>query len=359
MMMKKSSFMSHHQKDFALSSYEYTLPQSAIAQSPTTPRESAKLLVYERDTKRIVHSNFYHFCEFVPKDTLIVLNDTKVLKARIYAKKLNQLTQAPQTKLFEIFIHKAIDSTHFLVQIKGRVKCGDRLLLEDLPIIAYVQECLKNGMRIVYFTQNDTLLDSANILKILETYGHIPLPPYIKRKDTSQDEIFYQSVFASSIGSVAAPTASLHFSTQSLEIIRSRFDICFITLHIGAGTFMGVESEDIRNHHIHTESYSIPKQSAKAIDNAKNVLCVGTTAARCVEYYTRTKCTDGECDIFLYPSIEFKRVDYLLTNFHLPKSTLLMLISAMIGRKQCLELYAIALKEGYKFYSYGDGMLIL
>ena len=354
--------------DFLLESYDYTLPQNAIAQNPANPRESAKLLVYERQSGRITHSNFYHFCDFIPQGTLIVLNDTKVIQARIYAHKINSLTQGLSQKHYEIFFHKPLDSinqsTLFLAQIKGRVKKGDRLIIADsistqASIIVEIKECLTNGLRIVKFIQNNQDLNYPLVLNMLEKYGHIPLPPYIKRNDEKSDVLFYQSVFANHLGSIAAPTASLHFSEKSLESMRKHFELCFITLHVGAGTFMSVESADIRHHNIHTESYSLSIESAKALQKANKVLCVGTTSARCVEHYMRHKALDGECDIFLYPSVKFERVDYLLTNFHLPKSTLLMLVSAMIGREKCLELYQLALQQGYRFYSYGDGMLIL
>lgn len=365
-------------KDFLLSSYDYVLPQDSIANQPTSPRESAKLLVYERKTNRIIHSDFYHFCKFIPANTLIVFNDTKVIKARIYARKLNTQTNRLNTKRIEVFYHKPLSRhfpTQFLVQIKGRVKPNDELIIESTsphsplaPIQNHlanktleikVRECLPNGLRIVsfYAEQKELVLDE--ILTILESYGHIPLPPYIKRSDTARDSIDYQSVFASRLGAVAAPTASLHFSQKSLKQICDSFETCFITLHVGGGTFMNVESEDIRAHQIHTESFNIPPSSACKIDQASKLLCIGTTSARSVEHYTRTKLLQGECDIFLYPGKEFKRVDYLLTNFRLPKSTLLMLVSAMIGREKCLELYSLALQHNYKFYSYGDGMLIL
>ena len=356
------------ESDFALSSYDYTLPFSAIAQNPANPRERAKLLIYQRDSGRIIHSDFYHFCDFVPKDTLLVFNDTRVIKARIYAHKLDCNTQKLSDKTFEIFYHKPLQSTSsaiplFLVQIKGRVKCGDKLLINTDStnpfLIAQVQECLDNGLRVVSFMQNEHTLEYIQVLDMLEKYGHTPLPPYIKREDSCQDAHFYQSVFSKQLGSIAAPTASLHFSKESIESIKAQFETCFLTLHIGAGTFMNVESADIRHHLIHKEFFSLSPQSAAAIQNAHKVLCIGTTRARCVEYYARYKILQGECDIFLYPSKSFKRVDYLLTNFHLPKSTLMMLVSAMVGREKCLELYKLALEKGYRFYSYGDGMLIL
>lgn len=363
--MSQHSNITHNavqsEADFLLSSYQYELPHSAIAQNPSNPRENAKLLVYERKNGHITHSTFHHFNDFVPKDALIVLNDTKVIKARIYAHKINAATHKPNARTMEIFFHKALDSHNVLVQIKGRVKCGDTLLLKipHSKIYAHVKMCLDNGMRIVHFTRDSILLEQSQVLALYEKYGHIPLPPYIKRDDSALDALFYQSIFAQNLGSVAAPTASLHFSQQSLESLKKHFNVCFITLHVGAGTFTNVDSTDIRLHKIHSESYTLSKASAKKIIESEKVLCIGTTSARCVEYYMRHRRLSGECDIFLYPGVAFKRVDFLLTNFHLPKSTLLMLVSAMIGREKCLELYHLAIKEGYRFYSYGDGMLIL
>lgn len=382
-------------QDFCLSSYDYKLPSDAIANQPANPRESAKLLVYNRNTNTITHTDFYHFCDFVPLDTLIVLNNTKVIKARIHAHKLNTQTHTHNPKVLEVFYHKPFlestqssifDSsgmpTRFLAQIRGRVRPDDELLIKppssrhtspaldslsestrpDITLKSptiKVRECLPNGLRVISFHQGNEELSLNQVLALFEHYGHIPLPPYIKREDTAQDSLDYQSVFASNLGAVAAPTASLHFNHTSLEQIRSKFETCFITLHVGGGTFLDVKSEDIRAHQIHTESFQISPQSASKIDNASKVLCVGTTCARSVEYYAQTKILQGECDIFLYPGKEFKRVDYLLTNFHLPKSTLIMLVSAMVGREKCLELYELALKYNYKFYSYGDGMLII
>lgn len=338
--------------DFSLESYDYTLPKELIASYPASPLESAKLLVYNRATQEIIHSNFYHFSEFIPVQTLIVCNDTKVLNARIYALK--------NAKLFEIFYHKCIDSNKFIVQIRGKVKQGDKLILkDDTSITIHILELLEDGMRKVCFKKNNLILNLDSLLKLLESFGQIPLPPYIKRGVEKKDFSNYQSVFAKISGSVAAPTASLHFSEDSFNELKRKFEICFITLHIGAGTFKSVESSDIRGHKIHSEAYSIDLESAKKIKNANKVLCIGTTAARCVEYFAKTNNLNGECNLFIYPSVAFEKVDYLLTNFHLPKSTLLMLVSAMIGREKTLEIYANAIEKGYKFYSYGDGMLIL
>lgn len=359
--------------DFSLSCYDYTLPEGRIATQPASPRESARLLVYERASGRVRHSDFYHLCDFIPRGTLVVLNNTKVIKARLHAHKIHSQTLSPNEKRLEIFFHRFQTKQGALCQIRGRVREGDWLKL-DSTYYARVESCLPSGLRLLRFVRvqdsnknaqdigelvSAHTLSESEILSLLEARGSVPLPPYIKREANAQDEEDYQSVFATHLGAVAAPTASLHFSRASLEELKARFDTCAITLHVGAGTFLGVESEDIREHRIHSESYSIEQGVAEQILNAPKVLCVGTTSARCVEHYARSRVLSGECELFLYPGQDFLRTDFLLTNFHLPKSTLLMLVSAMIGREKCLELYALALKEGYTFYSYGDGMLIL
>lgn len=344
--------------DFDLKGYDFELPKSAIAQTPANPRESAKLLVYDRASGCIWHSDFSHFSAFVPKDSLIVFNDTKVLKARIYAHKLLSHKNLSERK-YEIFYHKALGDNLFVAQIRGSVRIGDKFVLKPENVIINIIKRLNNGMRLIKFSKDDGLLDKQSVLELLEKYGHIPLPPYIKRADNALDSAFYQSTFAKIEGSVAAPTASLHFDKATMDNLQSSFNTCFITLHIGAGTFMGVESADIREHNMQKEQFCIDTKAARAIDSAKHVLCIGTTSARCVEYYARHKVLSGECDIFLYPGCDFKRVNALLTNFHLPKSTLIMLVSALIGKEKCLWLYDEALKNGYRFYSYGDGMLIL
>lgn len=351
-------------QDFLLSNYDYDLPPQAIALYPTKPPENGKLLVYERKNDRLTHSNFAHFSDFVPTDTLLIFNDTKVIKARLYGYKINA---QGRKKTIEIFYHKPYNHTltEFVIQTKGRIKKDDCIILESShgdnsdEICVRILDSLDNGFRIAHFMRGEEILNQSKVLKILEDKGHIPLPPYIKRQDTTQDECDYQSVFAKKLGAVASPTASLHFSAQHLAEIQKRFQTCFITLHVGAGTFISVQTPDIRQHQIHSEFFEISPQVAYQIDKASKVLCIGTTCARSVEYYARYHLLQGECDLFLYPGEPFLRVDYLLSNFHLPKSTLIMLISAMIGRKKCLEIYHQALKNGYQFYSYGDGMLIL
>ncbi|EGO3100126.1 tRNA preQ1(34) S-adenosylmethionine ribosyltransferase-isomerase QueA [Campylobacter coli] len=340
-------------KDLLLSSYDYTLPNELIATYPAHPKEDAKLLVFERKNNQISHTTFKNLQDFLP-DCALFFNDTKVIKARIYGNKSSG-------GKIELFLHQpCLDSQDslFLAQIKGRVK-KDEILSFEQNLKVKVIELLDDGLRKVQFFQNDEVLNTFKLYELLDTIGHIPLPPYIKRSDEKSDLEDYQSIFAKNLGAVAAPTASLHFSENMLENLKKRHEIYHLTLHVGAGTFKSVEYENLENHKMHSEFFDIPKKACEAIDSQKKILGVGTTVTRTIEYYARTKQNQGFCDLFLHPHNPPLRQDYLLTNFHLPKSTLIMLVSAFIGRQNCLKLYDIAIKEKYRFYSYGDAMLIL
>ncbi|EPS8269306.1 tRNA preQ1(34) S-adenosylmethionine ribosyltransferase-isomerase QueA [Campylobacter coli] len=340
-------------KDLLLSSYDYTLPNELIATYPVHPKEDAKLLVFERKNNQISHTTFKNLQDFLP-DCALFFNDTKVIKARIYGNKSSG-------GKIELFLHQpCLDSQDslFLAQIKGRVK-KDEILSFEQNLKVKVIELLDDGLRKVQFFQNDEVLNTFKLYELLDTIGHIPLPPYIKRSDEKSDLEDYQSIFAKNLGAVAAPTASLHFSENMLENLNKRHEIYHLTLHVGAGTFKSVECENLENHKMHSEFFDIPKKACEAIDSQKKILGVGTTVTRTIEYYARTKQNQGFCDLFLHPHNPPLRQDYLLTNFHLPKSTLIMLVSAFIGRQNCLKLYDIAIKEKYRFYSYGDAMLIL
>ncbi|EAI1055443.1 tRNA preQ1(34) S-adenosylmethionine ribosyltransferase-isomerase QueA [Campylobacter coli] len=340
-------------KDLLLSSYDYTLPNELIATYPVHPKEDAKLLVFERKNNQISHTTFKNLQDFLP-DCALFFNDTKVIKARIYGNKSSG-------GKIELFLHQPCLSSQdslFLAQIKGRVK-KDEILSFEQNLKAKVIELLDDGLRKVQFFQNDEILNTFKLYELLDTIGHVPLPPYIKRSDEKSDLEDYQSIFAKNLGAVAAPTASLHFSENMLENLKKRHEIYHLTLHVGAGTFKSVECENLENHKMHSEFFDIPKKACEVIDSQKKILGIGTTVTRTIEYYTRTKQSQGFCDLFLHPHNPPLRQDYLLTNFHLPKSTLIMLVSAFIGRQNCLKLYDIAIKEKYRFYSYGDAMLIL
>ena len=333
-------------KDLLVSSYDYKLPEELIAKYPVSPRDSAKLLVYDRKKDRIIHTVFRNILDFVG-DKRFVFNNTKVIKARIYGKK-------ETGGKIELLLNRPFEDK-FLVYIRGKVKKGSVLYFDE-GLEAKVVELLEDGSRVVEFFQNGKKLEFLELVKILESIGHIPLPPYIKRSDEKLDEREYQTVFAKKEGAVAAPTASLHFTSELLDKIQKK---AYLTLHVGAGTFKPVEVDDIREHKMHSEYFEIPSSTAKILDSDEEIIAVGTTSTRTIEYYARTKKLKGECDLFLNPLNPPIRVNHLLTNFHLPKSTLIMLVASFIGREKTLEIYKEAIKNRYRFYSYGDAMLII
>lgn len=216
-----------------------------------------------------------------------------------------------------------------------------------------------DGTRIVSFTCKEKDISTNELFDILETIGHIPLPPYIKREDNEKDATEYQTVFSKKQGAVAAPTASLHFTNTMFQKLKERYEHGFLTLHVGAGTFKPVEAENINEHVMHSEFYTIPEATCKIINSKSPLLAVGTTVTRTVEYYVREKKETGYSDLFLHPLNQPKRIDHLLTNFHLPKSTLIMLVASFIGLEETLRIYEEAVKEKYRFFSYGDAMLII
>ena len=337
-------------KDLLTSSYDYNLPKEQIATKPIYPADSARLLVYDRKLDKITHTTFKNLLDFIPKDSVVFLNDTKVIKARVFGRK------SSGGKIELLVIKPHLDG--FIVMIKGKVKFGTTLEFDE-NLKAKVVELLEDGSRVVEFFIDENKIDFSKLVEVLEKIGHIPLPPYMNREDTKEDELDYQTLFAKEAGSVAAPTASLHFTPELLDRLKKEFDVYNLTLHVGAGTFKPVEAEEINKHLMHSEVYNIPKDSAEVIDSDKKILAVGTTSTRTIEYYARCKKRSGECNLFLHPHNKPIRVNYLLTNFHLPKSTLIMLVSSFIGRDKTLKLYNIAIEQGYRFYSYGDAMLII
>ena len=333
------------------SSYDYNLPKELIATHPVSPADSARLLVYNRTTNTITHTTFKHLMDFLPNELSVFLNDTKVIKARIFG------TKETGGKI-ELLLNKPLFMDRYLVMIGGKVRVGTQLFFDE-NLMAEVLEVNEDGSRIVKFSQNDKKLDFLELVDILNKIGHLPLPPYMNRSDEKEDEKDYQTLFAKNYGAVAAPTASLHFTPELLEKINAKYSVNYLTLHVGAGTFKPVDVDDILNHPMHSEYFEIGIDAKKALDNAQKVLAVGTTVTRTVEYYARTNKIQGECDLFLNPANKPIKVDYLLTNFHLPKSTLIMLVASFVGLEKTLEIYHEAIKENYRFYSYGDGMLII
>ena len=346
------------------SSYDFILPDELIATHPASPRDHAKLLVYDRTTDTITHSFFYDFEKFIPSNAALIFNDTKVIKARLFGKKISG------GKL-ELLINRALNAVDINVYIRGKVKV-DTAIFFDENLVAKVKELNEDGSRVVNFYKTDSCsqaptweleadkLRFEEILPIIDKIGHVPLPPYIQREDNKEDESEYQSVFAREEGAVAAPTASLHFTPEQHKRVCKNFKHAYVTLHVGSGTFKPVEAQTITDHPMHSEYYNISNAAKEILDSDTPILCIGTTSTRTVEFYDKHgKIQKGEANLFLHPQNKPSRVNHLLTNFHLPKSTLLMLVASFVGVDKAQELYAEAIKEKYRFYSYGDAMLII
>jgi len=337
-------------------SYDYELPQELIATAPVYPRDHAKLMVYDRQTHTVTHTTFKHLLSYIPQKCNIFLNDTRVIKARIFGTK--EIINNQGGGKVELLFNKALDAYSSLVLIRGKVDVGMRLFFPQ-DLVATVQKRNEDGSRVVTFTHKNRAVRFEELVLILDDIGHLPLPPYMQREDNAQDETDYQTLFAKNAGAVAAPTASLHSTPELFNALQKRHQTHKVTLHVGAGTFKPVEAKHILDHPMHSEYFHISKTSAEVLESTKPVLAIGTTVTRTIEYYTRTKKMEGECDLFLNPANLPQRVTHLLTNFHLPKSTLIMLVSAFAGREKTLELYKEAIEKKYRFFSYGDAMLIL
>jgi S-adenosylmethionine:tRNA ribosyltransferase-isomerase len=299
----------------------------------------------------VTHTVFKHLFDFLPPHVRVLLNDTKVIKARIFGKK-------ESGGAIEVLLNTPLQNNLYTAYVRGKVTVGTMLLFEE-DVKAEVIALHDDGIRTLAFFHRNQPLYTADLFAILERIGHIPLPPYIKREDTKDDSVDYQTVFAKQSGAVAAPTASLHFTPSMFEALQKRYDTHFLTLHVGAGTFKPVEAEHIQEHTMHSEFYTIPEVTCKAIDSQTPLLAVGTTVTRTIEYFARTRIPEGQCNLFLHPHNRPLRVNHLLTNFHLPKSTLIMLVASFIGVEKTLSLYEEAVKEKYRFFSYGDAMLIV
>lgn len=340
------------EKEYLTASYDFSLPEELIATHPATPRDHARLLVYDRKTDTITHAHFYDFEKYIPKECALIFNDTKVIKARLYGKK-------PSGGKLELLINRALNAHDVNVYIRGKVKVDSEIIFQE-SLIAKVTQLSEDGSRIVNFYKNNNLLRFEDLLPIIDTIGHVPLPPYIQREDNKSDESEYQTVFAKEEGAVAAPTASLHFTQEQHERICKNFKHAYVTLHVGSGTFKPVDVEIITQHPMHSEYYDISNTAKEILDSTTPILSVGTTSTRTIEFYDKHgKVQRGEANLFLHPNNKPSRVNHLLTNFHLPKSTLLMLVASFVGLEKTQELYTEAIKEKYRFYSYGDAMLLI
>ena len=327
-----------------LSDFDYDLPKDLIAQEPLKERAKCRLMVLDRAKKTIEHKTFEDIVGYIKPADLLVLNDTKVIPARLFGKRKT----GGKVELF--IIEKKNPTCEALVRPSGRLKEGERITLES----GAEAEILGRGEvgRLVRFNRPiDEVLKS----------GHVPLPPYIDRVDVPSDKDSYQTVYADKEGATASPTAGLHFTKELLTGLKCH--TAYVTLHTNYGTFAPIKVENVENHKMHREHFNIPADTIKAIESAKQsggkVFAVGTTSARSLEYWAKTDKVEGDNDLFVYPGFEFKVVDHLITNFHLPKSTLMLLVSAFAGREFILEAYRKAVGEKYRFFSYGDAMLIL
>lgn len=335
--------------------FDYNLPEELIAQTPLKERDSSRLLVLDRKTGNIEHKHFTDIIDYLNEGDTLVLNDTKVLPARLIGVK--EETGA----VIEILLLKNIENDNWecLVKPARRIKVGTIVSFGDGKLKA---KCIKEedeGIR------HFTFIYEGIFLEILEDLGTMPLPPYIHEKLNDQSR--YQTVYAKEVGSAAAPTAGLHFTKELLEKIRNKgINIAYVTLHVGLGTFRPVSVETIEEHEMHSEYYSMTKEVAdllnKTKENGKRIIAVGTTSTRTLEtimnkYDKFIEC-NGWTNIFIYPGYKFKAIDCLSTNFHLPKSTLVMLVSALAGKDKILNAYNEAVKEKYRFFSFGDAMFI-
>ena len=335
--------------------FDYYLPENLIAQTPLEKRDTSRLLVLDKKTGEIEHKHFYDIIEYLNEGDTLVLNDTKVLPARLIGEK--EETKA----VIEILLLKNIsgDDWECLVKPARRIKVGTIVTFGNGLLKA---KCIKEEAEGI---RHFTLIYSGILMEILEQLGTMPLPPYIHEKLADQSR--YQTVYAKEIGSAAAPTAGLHFTKDLLEKIKEKgVNIAYITLHVGLGTFRPVSVDKVEEHKMHTEYYQMSKETAELLtktkENHKRIISVGTTSTRTLETimtkYNEFKECSGWTNIFIYPGYEFKAIDALITNFHLPKSTLVMLVSALAGRENILNAYKTAVNEEYRFFSFGDAMLI-
>ena len=337
--------------------FYYDLPKEYIAQTPIEPRDHSRMLVVHRSQDRIEHRHFYDILDYLTDKDCLILNNTRVLPARLYGIKEDTGARVE----FLLLNQKEKDVWEVITGPGKRAKEGTKFTFGDGILHAEVLSVLENGNRLAKFTyEGDT------IFPVLEKIGEMPLPHYITKKLENGER--YQTVYSKELGSAAAPTAGLHFTPELLQKIRDNgVKIGFVTLHVGIGTFRPVKAENIEDHHMHSEHYHLPKETADLINQTKanggRVIAVGTTSCRTLEsvatYCGEIREADDWTSIFIYPGYKFKCIDGLLTNFHLPESTLIMLVSAFYDREKVLEIYKTAVQEKYRFFSFGDCMLLI
>ncbi|MBO4601281.1 MAG: tRNA preQ1(34) S-adenosylmethionine ribosyltransferase-isomerase QueA [Bacilli bacterium] len=339
-----------------INDFDYNLPKELIAQTPLKERSSSRLLILNKDNGKITHEHFYNIINYLKQGDVLVLNDTKVIPARLIGEKED--TKA----VIEILLLKELEENNWecLARPCKRLKIGTIVSFGNGVLKAEITKKLEDG--IVHIK----LIYEGILMEILDKLGTMPLPPYIHEK--LKDQSRYQTVYAKNVGSAAAPTAGLHFTNELLEKIKEKgIIITYVTLHVGLGTFRPVEVDNIFDHKMHSEFYVMDEKTAEILNSAKKdgrrIIAVGTTSTRTLETISSSnngtfKACSGNTDIFIYPGYKFKAIDALVTNFHLPKSTLVMLVSALAGRENILNAYNEAINEKYRFFSFGDAMFI-
>lgn len=345
-----------NENEMKVTDYYFDLPQEQIAQDPLEDRSSSRLLVLDKETGEYSHHVFREITEFLKPGDCLVLNNTKVIPARLFGEK-----EGTQAKIEILLLkRKENDVWETLVKPGKKAKVGTKIIFGGGLLVGEVIDIVEEGNRLIKFTYEGIFEE------ILDQLGQMPLPPYITHQ--LKDKNRYQTVYAKYDGSAAAPTAGLHFTPELLQQVKDMgVDIAEVTLHVGLGTFRPVKVDNILEHHMHSEFYMVTQEAADKINNAKKnghrVICVGTTSCRTIESAAdengMLKESSGWTEIFIYPGYQFKVLDCLITNFHLPESTLLMLVSALAGREHVLAAYEEAVKEGYRFFSFGDAMLII
>ena len=352
---------------YLLDDYDFELPEALIAQTPTAGRDESRLLLMKRDSGSMSHHHFRDLCDFfIPGDVLVV-NDTRVVPARLVGQKKSggrvELLILDYARAVENVRASGVVSCQCLVKTARRLRPG-AMVYFDGNVSAEIGDCRDGVFSVSFFYEGD-------FGRLLDEIGNVPLPPYIKREENSarsEDKSAYQTVYAAQKGAAAAPTAGLHFTRPLLDKIEAHgVTIATITLHVGYGTFRPVKVSDIREHRMHSEDFSISEAIAETINRARmegrRVVAVGTTCVRTLEYAVnaegRIQPGRGACDLFVYPGYRFKVVDAMITNFHLPRSTLIMLVAAFAGRERILAAYREAIDRGYRFFSYGDAMMII
>lgn len=338
------------------SDFYYELPEELIAQTPLEPRNSSRLMKIDRTSGEICHDHFYNLCRYLEKGDLLVMNDSRVIPARLYGEKIDN-----QTFIEFLLLEQKGDKLWEIICRPGKkAKVGTRFSFGGGRLIAEVKEVKDDGNRIVQFECE------GNFFTALEDVGQMPLPPYITAK--LEDKERYQTVYSKELGSSAAPTAGLHFTEKMLsELNEMGIKTAFVTLHVGLGTFRPVKEENVLDHKMHSEHYYLPQKTADLINETKKnggrVISVGTTTCRTLEsvasFYNDISEHEGYTDIFIYPGYKFKVIDGLITNFHLPESTLIMLVSAFLGYDETMNAYKKAVEEKYRFFSFGDSMFIV